>query len=127
MLTTLFNLFMLSLAIAGFVVVFSKLRDQTTWINAVIKRLPYPFSKAVTCTFCFGYWLSLAAALYFDPLAAWQPALPAWGAAAWPVVRVLGAWYAVGLLATFWRLGYHIAWKRMLINNQLAGEHTHVH
>jgi hypothetical protein len=126
MLTTLFNLFIISLGIAGFVVVFSKLRDQTTWLNVIVKALPYPFSKAITCTFCFGYWLGLAAALYFDPLSSWQPLIPHGGASLWPVLRILGAWYMLGLLATFWRLTYHITWKRMLINNQLAGEeHKH--
>lgn len=118
---------MISLIIAGFVVVFSKLRDQTLWLNAIIKRIPYPFSKAITCTFCFGYWLALLASIYFDPLSVWQPNLPDWGANAWPVLRVLGGWFALGLLATFWRLTYHILWKRMLINNNLAGEHTHNH
>lgn len=106
---------------------FTKFREQAPLLNKIIAYIPYPFKRAITCTFCFGYWLALAASLVFDPLGAWNPTFmtPAL-ATAWPVLKVLGGWYAIGLLATFWRLTYFIMWKKMLVMNQLAGEpHAH--
>lgn len=121
---------LLGLVIAGFVTVFSKLREDVPVITEVITRvLPRPVSKAIRCAFCLSYWLALLTVLFVNPFPNWpayfQISLPG------PLASLvlLGAgWFAVGLLANLWRIAYRILWRTMLFLGTFteAAEH-HVH
>jgi hypothetical protein len=74
------------------------------WLKPALHRLlPFVPAKGLTCGFCFTYWLSLAAAVLFDPIAEWQvPFRFAPGAAA-PVLEFLLDWMIIGFAALFFR------------------------
>lgn len=108
----LYTLFLAGLGVAGFVVVFSKLRRETS-LDAWVGRLPAKVAEAVRCPLCLGYWLSLGVALVIDTgvrsMLVWR--IPDPYATA---LSLLASWYAIGFAATVWRLSYQLLWKGSL-------------
>lgn len=121
MLTTLL---LTSLIIAGFIVVFTQLREETS-LGRIVEKLPFPFSHAVGCPFCLSYWLALLAAILIEPFAGWQVPWRAFAAdAAWLelLLCVIGGWFAIGFLANCWRVLYMLVGKDMSLADLEAKE-----
>lgn len=108
------TLLLLSLSIAGFIVVFTQLREETR-LQKVVSALPFPFSHAIGCPLCFSYWLSLLGVILIDPFASWDIPWRFAGNPDWlePAFRILAGWFAVGFLANAWRVTYMLVGKDM--------------
>lgn len=108
----LYTIFLAGLGVAGFVVVFNKLRMETR-LNAWIGKLPGKMPDALRCPMCFGYWLSLGAALVIDTgargMLVWHVGEPFAS-----VLALLASWYAIGFAASLWRILYQLLWKTSL-------------
>lgn len=79
----------LAFAIAGFAVIWRKLKRGHPALRAAIARIPEPFQTAIRCTTCFSYWLSLLATVLFEPLA---NALPG-------IAGIVVGWFALAFLS----------------------------
>lgn len=67
------NLILFSIAIASIGRGWKEiLSDFPEFKNAIKRYLPYIFSKPITCSFCFNYWLALIFVICFSPLSGWQ-------------------------------------------------------
>jgi hypothetical protein len=101
----LFDLAMTGLAIGSFAVIWRKLlNDLPRLREGIMKYIPHPASRALTCGFCFTYWLSLGSLIVFDPLGGWLPPIrqfiPATVAS---FIYVFCSWMILGFTALLWR------------------------
>lgn len=127
--TMIYTIFLLGLIVAGFVVVFTKLREET-WLDKAVDVLPENIQQAIRCPLCLGYWLSLLAVILIDPLAGWS--IPWRIGAGFALLdglfRILAGWFAVGLVTSFWRMGYRLLWKTSLFMAVTADDlHDRIH
>ena len=95
---------LLTLACAGMALIWRDLLIDFPRLKTFVKeRIPFPFSKALTCGSCFTYWLGLAFVLVFDPLAGWTLPSALDLGRSYPLVHLIVAWMAFGTVAVTMR------------------------
>lgn len=96
---------MTGLAIGSFSVIWRKLlNDLPRLRNLIGKHAPYPISRALTCGFCFTYWLSLGSLSIFNPLNDGFPPVQAIvPAVLFPFIYIFVSWMMLGFVALLWR------------------------
>jgi hypothetical protein len=95
------NIIFSSLCIAGIAIIWREVLMQNPNIKEWILRfIPFPFGKAITCGFCFTYWLSLFVVVCIDPLSGWLPPFrfPVYSFFV-PFVQILSSWMIIGTIA----------------------------
>ncbi len=102
---TIFNLIMTGLAVGSLAVIWRKLLNDLPRFREGIKiYIPYPMNRALTCGFCFTYWLSLGSLIVFNPLGDWLPSVqPIIPATLDPVIYFFVSWMILGFIALLWR------------------------
>lgn len=118
------SLILLSLAITGFVVVFTQLREETTLLQKAVDLIPYPVSHAINCPFCMSYWLALITSIFIIPFAGWNIAWRFSTDTAWlePLFKIIVGWFLIGFLANLWRVIYQLIGKDMSLADLEAKE-----
>jgi len=72
----IFSLVLLAMSVAEIGMIWRALvTDNASLKSGLEKILPHLAFEAVTCSFCLTFWLSLAAAILFDPLRGFLPPL----------------------------------------------------
>jgi hypothetical protein len=101
----IFNLALTGLAIGSVSVIWRKLLNDLPRLRKNIsEHVPYPISRALTCGFCFTYWLSLESLIIFNPLNGWLPPLQAIVPAQLSLfIYICFSWMALGFVALLWR------------------------
>jgi hypothetical protein len=99
------NLIMTGLAIGSFAVIWRKLlNDAPRLRNGIKAHIPYPISRALTCGFCFTYWLSLVSLIIFNPLNGWLPPLQSViPSTLIPFIYLSVSWMTLGFISLLWR------------------------
>ncbi len=122
-----FQLFVVSLLVAGIATGWRNLLSDIPTLSNIVKKLPYLLRKPVQCGFCFTFWLALAAVLTIDVLPGFSLVLNFDA----PVVfasglEVLARWMAVGMLSVIIRFGY-VALQELVHYqvHEVRGKHSH--
>lgn len=101
------NLFIISISVAGFAILWRNLIYDSPNLRANLKKVPNFLHIALTCGFCFTFWISLVAAILFDPFQAWQvPFRIVALAPLSPLFEYIASWMAVGTFAAMIRFAY---------------------
>lgn len=114
----LLNLFISGLVLAGLGRIWAKLQKDLPFIKEFIKnKLHHLLAHALTCSFCFTFWLSLIFVLFFDPLVGWMPVNRIEINIIWEqFLKILFSWMAVG--TTSWIIRFIMDELQMLVHYQ---------
>jgi hypothetical protein len=113
------NLLFIGASASGAGMIWRALITDNEGLRAFVKKYaPGIVFEALTCSFCLNFWISLAAALLFDPFSGFLPplrfALPHF---LLPALQVMMTWMAIGVFS----LGIRIITEQLYrIANVLA-------
>lgn len=125
----LIDYFFSILTVAGIAVLWRNLLKDLAWLKHLVGKLPWILKKAVSCGFCFTYWLSLFFVILCNPLQGWLPPLRI-DLSSYLILplQILMSWMIVGIGSVIIRFGY--AALQELVHHQVhtvsqTDPHTH--
>lgn len=120
-----------SITVAGAAILWRNLIYDSAKFGGALKKLPKQVHHALTCGFCFTFWLALASVIVFNPLRSWMPPsrmeVPNPPLPFAPFFEIIFSWMIIGTLAVIVRFGY-IAIQEFVhyeVHHLNHREHTH--